>query len=738
MHNHNNPKESTENSFDAEKNSVVWDYYSFLRKTLLALFFTVLVFLIYSNTLHSPFVFDDLQRIFKNPDIRLTKLSLTDIVQAGFKGLSPNRPIVYISFALNYFFHQYDVMGYHLVNILIHLSNGILLYFFVKTTLSLPVLRLTRESQKLIPCFTALIWLVHPIQTQSVTYIVQRMNSMEAMFYLLSIFLYAKARLAAPKIKRIFLFTGSVFAGLLAIGSKEIAATLPFFIFLYEWYFFQDLNYIWIRRRFFIIGGLLVFLAVAAFMYMGASPLDRLLSSYERRDFTLTQRVLTEFRVVIFYLSLLLFPHPSRLNLSHDFLLSNSIIDPVTTLLSIFAIIGMTILAFYLARKERLLSFCILWFFGNLVIESSVISLEIIFEHRTYLPSMLLSLLFAMLIQHYLKPNQLRVPVVCILVVIFSLWTFERNSVWKSNVTLWRDIVEKSPGISRPHNNLGIYLMQQGKIDEAIIHFNKALQIKPHDTIPHNNLGNAMKKQGKIGEAIIHYRKALKIRPSNAKAHNNLGAVLLQEDNINEAMSHFNKALQIDPSLDQVHSNLGFVFMHQGDMNNAFVHFKKALQINPSYEKAHFGFGTALFRQGKLNEAISHYSEALRLYPDYTEAHISMGAALLEQGKLEEAIHHFSETLRIKPDHWKAHHSMGTALAKQGKLKDAVEYFSKALKIKPNYWAALFNLGTALVQQGRFDEAAVHFSRVLQIKPDFMPAQNSLRTVLQMKGEKKN
>ena len=198
----------------------------------------------------------------------------------------PFRPVAYISFALNYYLHQYDVLGYHLVNILIHVTTGILLYLFVKTTLSLPSLRSRYESYRWTPFITALIWLVHPIQTQSVTYIVQRMNSMAAMFYVLSLLLYARARLVEEKRQKWALFGCCILAGILSLGSKEIGATLPFFIFLFEWFFFQDLSWSWVKRYSFP----LIIIVVIGFVYLGIHPLETILTTYETRDFTLTTK----------------------------------------------------------------------------------------------------------------------------------------------------------------------------------------------------------------------------------------------------------------------------------------------------------------------------------------------------------------------------------------------------------------------------------------------------------------
>jgi hypothetical protein len=348
------------------------------------------------NTFNSPFIFDDFQNILLNPHIRMTSITPEGIAEA-FKGPCMTRPLANLSFALNYYFGQYNVQGYHLVNIIIHILNGILLYLLFKATLSISNSSTFIDQRKtenhppdyfpVIPFLAALLWLVHPLHTQSVTYIVQRMNSMAAMFYMLSLLLYIKGRMkqnsktdrrdhkGATGNQRLY-FAGCLLSGILAAGSKETVATLPFFIFLYEWYFFQDLNPAWAKRHFKWLGCAFILFAVMAAVF----------------DFTLNQRVLTQFRVVVYFISLLFYPNPGRLNLDYNFSLSDSLFDPIATLFSLCVIIGLVWLAVYTAKKNRLLSFGIFWFLGNLVIESSLIALEIIYEHRTYLPSMFIFL----------------------------------------------------------------------------------------------------------------------------------------------------------------------------------------------------------------------------------------------------------------------------------------------------------------------------------------------------------
>ena len=557
------------------------DLLGFTLKASLTALTIFLVFLIYSSNLDGPFLFDDGSNIKNNSAIRLTRLSWSGLKDAATNSPLSNRPLAYISFALNYYFHSYRTVGYHTVNISIHMFTGLFLFLFLKTTLDLPLMRSRYGNRRWLPYIATLIWLVHPLQTQSVAYIVQRMNSMAAMFYILSMLSYVRARLEQGPAIKWSLAAVCLISGLMALGTKQIAATLPVFILLYEWYFFQDLNAKWLKRRLPILFGLAILCLGVSLMYLDGHPLEKILSRYETRNFTLLQRVLTEFRVVILYLSLLLYPHPNRLNLDYDFPLSHSLIEPVTTLLALTAIVGLLGWSVRLAKKDRLISFCILWYFGNLVIESSIIGLEIVFEHRTYLPSMMIILMAATLVDRYLRSTFLKVAIICALTLVFSAWTYERNAIWSSAVALWSDTVKKSPQKVRPHNNLGNALKHQGKVEEAIEHFNRALQINPGYAKAHNNLGTALAKQGKTDEAIKHFGFALYIDPNYAAAHSNIGVALSSRNEFEKAIVHFKTALRLKPDYAKVHSNLGAALVHQGKLHEALAHFQTALRLKP-------------------------------------------------------------------------------------------------------------------------------------------------------------
>lgn len=600
-------------------------------ETPLLVLLAVAVILIYGATLSGPFIFDSKNNIRENPYMRISQITLSNLASAAFDSPSHKRPVANISFALNYYIHGYNVVGFHVVNIIIHLVTGILLYFFVKTTFLTPALRSRYEHHKWIAFFAAAIWLVHPLQTQSVSYIVQRMNSMAAMFYMLAFLCYARLRVNPQKRSKWWLLSGCVLGGILALGTKQNTATLAFFLLLYEWYFFQDLSLKWLKDHFALLAGLLLLLVIVAFIFLGTEPLDKIWGGYAFRNFTPVQRLLTEMRVVIFYIGLFLWPHPSRLNLDHDFALSYSLMDPITTLFSMLAIAAMLILAVVIAKKQRLISFAILWFLGNLAIESSILGLEIVFEHRMYLPSMMLSLVVVLLVYRLAKPLWLKPLIFCTVISVAMVWTYERNEIWLNRISIWEDCVKKSPHKARPYNNLGAALADAGQYAKAIAQYHKALQINPYYPKAYNNLGFALVKQGRVEESIPPFLMASQLDPGDYETLSNLGVALIMQKRHQEAIKYLSEAVALNPHFANAHNNLGVALNRQGRTQEAIDHYLTALQLDPDYAEAYNNLGVALANQGRFEEAIKQFSAALKIFPGYENARSNLEKSLKDK-----------------------------------------------------------------------------------------------------------
>ncbi len=333
--------------------------------------------LAYSNTFHVPFHFDDPPNITQNPNVQIkvfTWDSMERLIKNTYK--ESIRVFSYFTLALNYYFGGSNVFGYHLVNFLVHVASGIFLYWFLLLTFNLPSLteKYGSISYK-VALFTSLIFISHPIQTQSVTYIVQRMASMAGMFYLLSLVLYVKGRLSAGR-PRVFYFGGMVLSYLLGVFSKENAAILPLFVALYEFYFFQKLDLSPKGKNIlFTLIGILLVLGAFGFILWGKRYINVIIEGYQYRTFTMFERVLTQSRVVLYYLTLLVFPHPSRLNLDYDFPISKTIFDPPTTLISILIIAGLIGYSIWTAKKRPdtlLLHLVVFRKFGDRIVDLSL------------------------------------------------------------------------------------------------------------------------------------------------------------------------------------------------------------------------------------------------------------------------------------------------------------------------------------------------------------------------------
>ncbi|MDF1576852.1 MAG: tetratricopeptide repeat protein [Desulfobulbales bacterium] len=524
-------------------------------------------FALYYPALTGPFVFDDEPNILHNQSVRMSEFTLPALEKAAFGGLMSSRPVAYLSFALNYLAGGYEVAGYHLVNILLHGLTGFILFLFFRITLQIFDGSREARSAAIVSLVAVSIWLVHPIQSQAVAYIVQRMTILAALFYLLSLLFYVYGRLAETRGKRWGFFAGAILFGFLALGSKEIAATLPVFVFLYEWFFFQDLDRTWLKKRLPLLGLALAAFLLLALFYLDFDPIDAVMASYRRRGFGLQERLLTELRVVIVYLGKIFFPSPERLSLEHDIVLSTSLFSPPATFFSATFLLTLAVVAVFAAGRARILSFALLWYLGNLLIESSLIGLELVFEHRNYLPGMFIVFYLVLLVDGLLGSKAKKIALAAVVIGLFSFWTQQRSSVWADEETLMRDNLEKAPGKFRVYYNLGTLLSEKGRHVEAIGVYNRGLEVlagkggaKRGTKVYYNlgilytNLGNALASKGQYSRADVAYYRALKINPNDPNAYLGLGHNAFRRENYEKAEMHYRRALSVagDPALKKL------------------------------------------------------------------------------------------------------------------------------------------------------------------------------------------
>lgn len=703
---------------------------------------TIAGFIIYNNSFDVPFIFDDSDNI-QNPSVRISELSADSLIKVAIESNLLNRPVANISFAINYYFGEYNVRGYHLVNIFIHIVASFFLYLILEITFKLPVNRERYGRYSLLSLMAAMLWLTHPLATQSVTYLVQRMNSMAALFYVLSVICYVKGRLNVGKdgdhnqnLHGLLWLGASLISGALAIGSKEIAVTLPFIIFLYEWFFFQDLSWKWLGKKIPWIVALLVFLYCAASFYLGGNPFQMVIDSCNNRPFSSLQRILTESRVVMHYIGLLLYPNPDRLVFDYNFPISTSLFSPLTTIFSFFSLAVLLGVAICVAKKERFLAFCIFWFFINLILESTVICLEIIYEHRTYLPSMFLLAIFpAFLYRTKLNTN----IITCIffsLIVICGYWTMERNITWQNPIRFWQDSITKQPLKARGYNNLGVALCEAKRFNEASQYLDRALTLLPDFPEAYNNLGLVEYRQGRLNEAEKNFKYALTLRSHFIEARLNLASFYKGQGQYSAALAHYRELYSQIPGYSILNKELGQTLLRMGQAEESLEFLEKAYKKLPKDTYLLLDRGEAFMRSGQQAEAIKSYTEVLDIEEGNAAAHYNLGLLLTVTGEEEAALSHYQKAELRRSADVPILYNLGNLYLRLGALEESRLSYMKFIESSSVIADAYNNLGLVHIKKGELSKAMGNFQAALRINPDHRMAVQNLTSVSQELQEK--
>jgi len=624
----------------------------------------------YGNSFGVPFVIDDEGSILENPAVK--NLS-TFLLEGGGLRYNARRLVGYLSLALNYRLGGEEVAGYHVFNLAVHLANACLVWALLRLTLKTPIFRdaapkegaperssaLCRASVML-PLLAALFFVAHPVQTQAVTYVVQRLASLATLFYLATIVCYLKGRLGSSPL---FHLAAALFA-LLAFFTKEISFTLPVALLLYEFSFFGA------SRRKFLLPALPLAAACAlaaallALKSGGVGPLLERVDAATRETDGISRGdyLLTQFSVLATYLRLIVLPVGQ--NLDYDYPVYHSLFTPRVffSLLLLCSLLCLAVLCYRRSARGRrgggdpwlrVGGFGILWFFITASVESSVIPIrDVIFEHRLYLPSVglfcALATLCLLLARRTGGTAVLRGAGAA--VVILAAVTWQRNLVWGSSVRLWQDCALKSPGKLRPRNNLAAALMAEGRVAEAVEQLNLALEIEPQDPAALRTLGVAYEKQGRLDLAVGKYRSALKANPDNKYAHYNLGIALEKQGEPQAALAEFAAALRLDPEYADAHNNLGVIHAGMGEMEEAVKRFRLAVRFDPGSGEARLNLGRALGEQGRGGEALEELEEAARLQPGNAEVYNCIGVVCASLGRLAEAAQQFGKASQLRPE----------------------------------------------------------------------------------------
>jgi Tfp pilus assembly protein PilF len=590
------------------------------RKSVSLITVSLWVFIVYLNSLKVPFVLDDFHLIVDNPYIKQVRflpwLLGSSSSGQGLPTSSMYRPFLMLTFFFNYTFGRLGVFGYHLTNIIIHITNVVIFYLLIEALFKDRV-----KAASGLAFFSALVFGVHPVNSQAVIYISSRSELLLGLFSVGCLYLFLQA---ADSRRQTASYVGSLMCFALALLSKETAIVLPIVILVYDLLFirpgFKEL--LWRLKRYYL-GYLLIAVTYSVLRsyilggFLGALyriPLER----------NLYVNILTQITVIALgYLRLLLLPW--GLSIEHH-------VEPVRSfgeprfLLSLAVIMSLLLLALRISKSNRQLSFFILWFFIWLL-PTSILPLHIVMsEHRLYLGSAC----FALWLSYCLRQGLWRFPklssfVLVSLAVTFSDLTINRNLIWQDELRLWQEATQVSAYSSNAHYGLAMAYLKGGNYLKAAEELNQVIALSPNHAPAHSALGLVYSQIGKDELALKEHRKAISLAGDIWELHNNLGLFYLKQGNYQLAADSFREAIKINPLAFRAYNNLGLAFKNLGRYLDSLSCYLKALEIEPGHPSVYNNIAVVYSLLGDFKSAEHWFKRAIRLDPQ------AKGARLAEE-----------------------------------------------------------------------------------------------------------
>jgi len=659
------------------------------RDIVVCLLFVTALMIVYIPAIKSGYIWDDDYYITDNLHLR----SWDGLKNIWFKlGATPQYyPMVHTIFWLEYHLWKLNPFGYHLINVLFHAANAFLLWM---------VLRRLEISGSL---FIAAIFAFHPVQVESVAWITEYKNTVSGFFYLSAILIY----LRFYKLDETFggkhpsddmnaetkdgrgswkLYVLCLLLYMCALLSKTVAATMPAVLILLLWWKRERLrlNDILLLVPFFLLSIVFGLVTIWVEKYnVGAIG--------EEWSLTFIDRFLVAGRALWFYAEKLLWPQKLT------FIYPRWEINSAVWWQYLFPVTAASVMtALWLLRQHigKAPLVAVLFFAGTLFPALGFFNVyphrfSFVADHFQYLATIgIIALVVSAAMKIYSKLGPERTSLGwtfgLIVVTILGILTWKQGHIYKDRETLYRDTIAKNEQCWMAYNNLGVELDKQGRLEEAVECFLKALQIKP----------------------------------DYVDAHYSLGVVLEKQDRKEAAMDHYLQALRINPNYVRAQYNIGLSLSKQGRLEEAVDYYLQALRINPEYVDAHYNLANILIKQGRTREAIDHYRRVLRISPDYAEAHNNLGLALETQGLTEEAMDHYLQALRIRPNYVKASYNLGLAFYRKGNIEEAIAYLRKGLEIDPDDIETMYHLAKLYVGVSKYEEALILYQKLIVILPD--------------------
>ena len=618
-------------------------------------------------------------------------------------------PVRLLSFAVDYRLWGLNPAGYHVTNVLVHAANTLLvLWMLIRLTAAADHGRSSHGGRNprggIVAALAAGVFALHPVVVEPVAWIAGREELLMVFFTLICVHCYLSA-LQGESRRRWGLYLLSVLAAGCASMSNAVAAVVPFLLAALSLTALEgSLSARPIGKRLSAVGRWtgpfwIVSLATIALKRVGSQLAPSLRAFTEKPDLSVIERTATILRAYAFNLKTLFWP---------DALMpiySPVSPDPVPDVLLVCGalLVAGTVWLLWVARKDPLVLFGLLWFLLALVPTSQLIPHHITNADRfLYLP--LVGLVIAVsgglrrLTSNGLRPVWVIAPGLAVLCAA-GVRDWRQLPVWESSVTLWEHCLTTEPHNPKAAVNLAEALVERGELDLAVKRLDETVRINPGFPVVHYTLGLILNQQGEYRRAVEQWNKALELRPEYAEAHYDLGVTLNRLGRHELAVEHWTEAVRIDPDYETAHYNLGVTLNRLGEYDRSIEHFKRVVEINPKSDEGHYALGVVLDERGRSREAAKHLARAVEMNPGRHIARFALANVLVGLGEFDRAVDHYEKVLAADPRNKEAHNNLGSVLHKRGQSDRAVRHFRKALEIDPDYEDARENLRAILEQQ---------------------------------------
>lgn len=672
----------------------------------------------YSRALPYPFIFDDEEAITENPYVR-SIWPVSAAMSAPAQSPVAGRPIVSLTLALNFHFGGLHPAGYRAFNILVHVLAGLTLFGIIRRTL-LGKLLSEQFGQAATPLAAAatLAWLLHPLQTESVTYVIQRTECMMGLFYLLTLYCAIRGFGAT---RPAGWYVAAIIACALGMATKEVMVTAPVLVLLYDRIFVGPSFSSICRRRPWLYAGLAGTWLILGFLLIGG---PRSMTVGFGHGAGALDYARNQCLAIVTYLRLTFWPRGLVIDYGMPVVVNWTQAAPYA--LVVLALLAATIVA--LLRRPTV-GFLGAWFFVILSPTSSFVPIitEVAAERRMYLPLAAVAVAVVLaawavlqrLSRYLTLPSSVRRALAAVVAVpvlgLLALLTVSRNEDYRTPLGIWTEAVNKRPDNPRAHNNLAQLLYVDGKPAEAAEHLRRALALKPDYDMAHDNLSIVLAGLGDCTRAIVHSDRAIELKPDRAGVQRHRAFVLWTCGRREEAVACYQRAVELDPWDAKALYSLGNILSDSGRLDEAERHYRQAVHADPGHAEANNNLGAMLLRRGDAEAAVPYCLQAANLRPDWAEAQSNAGLALAACGRLLDAVEYYQRALRVNPEYAEARYNMGNALLRLERPTDAIAEYRRALEGRPDYLEARCNLLGTLRNLGHDEEAGQHQAEILRL-----------------------